>query len=252
MHSLRNKTVLLTGASSRIGESIARKLAGAGARVVLVASPEAALTRLMGELTETYGAQCTVITTDLSRPDSPVTLKNEIVSQNIRIDVLINNTGFGTHMSCEALVAETEFREMALNINSIVGLTQALIPDMLTRQTGTVLNIVAIEAFQPGPYRAVFTTTKAFVLSFTEAFCAEFHGRGVYFAALCPGPPKIGGGVVNPEYVAELALKALRVSSPTHIAGFKQWLLAKLISYAPRRVVAKVGAELLGPSVLKS
>lgn len=252
MHSLQNKTVLLTGASSRIGESIARKLAGVGARLVLVAPSEAALTRLAGELTETYGAQCIAIATDLSRPDFSVTLQNEITSQNIQIDVLINNASFGSHRPFATLAAGTEFREMAVNISSVVGLTQAFIPGMLARKSGAVLNIAAIEAIQPGPYRAVFATTKAFVVSFTEVFWAEFHSRGVHVAALCPGPVKVGGVAVNPEYVAELALKALQVSSPTHITGFKQWLLTKLIRYAPRRVVAKVSPELLLPSVLKS
>jgi len=268
MHSLKNKTALVTGASSGIGASIARKLAEAGAHLVLVARSEAALSRLAGELTDVYGTKCTVIPADLSLPDCVAKLQLEIESQHLQIDILINNAGFGTYGSFENLVAEEERREIAVNIDAVVALTHAFIPAMLARKSGVVLNIASTAAFQPAPYMAVYAATKAFVLSFSEALWAEFHGRGVHVAALCPGPVDTGfidklgdtsirqtsvfSKTVKPDYVAEMALKALQSSSPTHIVGFKNWLLANSIRFVPRRVVAKTGAGLLMPSSLKS
>ena len=245
MHSLKNKTALVTGASSGIGASIARKLAEAGVHLVLVARSEPELSRLAGELTDTYGTQCTVIPIDLSVPDCAVKLQRKIEFQNLQIDILVNNAGFGTYGPFETLAAEAERREIAVNIDAVVTLTHAFTP-----------------------YMAVYGATKAFVLSFSEALWAEFHGRGVHVAALCPGPvdtgfiDKLGDAsirktsvfskTVKPEYVAEMALKALHGSSPTQIVGFKNWLLANSIRFVPRRLVAKTGAELLRPSGLKS
>jgi short-subunit dehydrogenase len=268
MFSLKNKIALVTGASSGIGEAIARMLAEAGAQLVLVARSEAALCRISEELTETYGTHCTVITADLSARDCAVNLQREIDSKNFQIDILINNAGFGTYGPFESLSAQAEQREIAVNISAVVALTHAFIPGMLARRSGAVLNIASTAAFQPAPYMAVYAATKAFVLSFSEALWAEFNGRGVHVAALCPGPvdtsfidkledasirqTSVFSKTVKPEYVAEMALNALLSSRPTHIVGLKNWLLANSIRFAPRRVVAKAGASMLRPSHLKS
>jgi short-subunit dehydrogenase len=218
--------------------------------------------------TDAYGSMCTVIPADLSLPDCAVKVQHAIESQNLQIDILVNNAGFGTYGPFETLTAEAERREIAVNIDAVVALTHAFIPGMLARKSGAVLNIASTAAFQPAPYMAVYAATKAFVLSFTEALWAEFHGRGVHVAALCPGPvdtgfiDKLGDAsirqtsvfskTVKPDYVAEWALKALQSSSPTHIVGFKNWLLANSIRFVPRRLVAKTGAGLLRPPSLKS
>ena len=278
MDNLNNRTALVTGASSGIGEAIARKLAAAGAHLVLVARSESALSRLAVELKEAYGSRCTVITADLSTTGGPVEVQREIELKNIEIDILVNNAGFGTYGPFETLAAETERREIAVNISALVGLTHAFIPGMLERRSGAVLNIASTAAFQPAPYMAVYAATKScvfsfccvfvvFVLSFSEALWAEFQGRGVHVAALCPGPvdtgfiDKLGDAsirqtsvfskTVKPEQVAEKALEALQSPNPTHIVGFKNWLLANSVRLAPRRVVAKAGAGLLRPASVK-
>ena len=267
MDNLNNRTALVTGASSGIGEAIARKLAAAGAHLVLVARSESALSRLAVELKEAYGSRCTVITADLSTTGGPVEVQREIELKNIEIDILVNNAGFGTYGPFETLAAETERREIAVNISALVGLTHAFIPGMLERRSGAVLNIASTAAFQPAPYMAVYAATKSCVLSFSEALWAEFQGRGVHVAALCPGPvdtgfiDKLGDAsirqtsvfskTVKPEQVAEKALEALQSPNPTHIVGFKNWLLANSVRLAPRRVVAKAGAGLLRPASVK-
>lgn len=268
MPRLNNKTALVTGASSGIGEAISRKLAEAGAQLVLVARSEAVLSRLAVELSKNYGSHCTVIAVDLSAPDCAAHLQREIESKNLQIDILINNAGFGTYGPFETLSAETELGEIALNISAVVSLTHAFIPGMLARQSGAILNIASTAAFQPAPYMAVYAATKAFVLSFSEALWAEFYGRGVHVAALCPGPVDTGfidkledpsirltsvfSKTVKPEYVADMALNALQSSRPTHIVGFKNWLLANSIRFAPRSAVAQAGAKMLKPFSLRS
>ena len=268
MNSFKHKTALVTGASSGIGEAIARKLAEAGASLVLVARSEQALSLLAAELSISFGTRCHVIVLDLSLADSVVQIQQEVESEQIQIDILINNAGFGTYGQFETISAETEQKEISLNVAAVVGLTHAFIGGMLERRSGAILNVASIAAFQPVPYMAVYAATKAFVLSFSEALWAEFKGRGVHVAALCPGPvdtafiDKLGdpsirktsifSQTVQPSYVADMALKALCNENSTHIIGFKNWLSANSIRFAPRSLVAKMAAALLKPSNLNA
>ena len=263
MDTFKNKTALVTGASSGIGKEIAKKLAQEGCKLILVARSEAALNKLASEINTQYGTTTHVFIADLSKPDCGARLFEQLNASNLHVDILVNNAGFGTYGPFETISAQTEQDEIAVNISALVQLTHTFIPGMLNKGSGSVLNIASTAAFQPVPFLAVYAATKAFVLSFSEALWGEYQGRGIHIAALCP--PAVATGfidklnddsvkntsvfskTISAEHVALEAIKALRSAKPTHIIGFKNWLLANSTRLAPRSLVAKAGADALRP-----
>ncbi len=266
MMTFKNKTALVTGASSGIGKAIAEKLAAAGCDLILVARNEAALQKLATTLQNQYGNIVLVIAADLTHPQCAPNIYQQIVSKNRRVDILINNAGFGTYGPFESIPAQKEQDEIAVNISALVSLTHAFIPGMLSRHSGKVLNIASTAAFQPVGFLSVYAATKAFVLSFSEALWAEYQGRGIHVAALCPPAVNTGfidklgdqaitktstfANTITPEAVAVAALKALSSSQPTHIVGLKNWLMAHSVRLAPRSLVARSAANKLRPTII--
>lgn len=190
-----------------------------------------------------------------------ITLLKNIDFLNINIDILINNAGFGTYGRFETIAAELEQDEISVNVFAVVSITHALIPGMIARQSGVILNIASTASFQPSAFMAVYAASKAFVLNFSEALWAEYQDRGIYVAALCPGPVETGfidklgdktirqtavfSKTVSAEYVAKKTMKVLQSNHPTHILGFKNWVMINSIRFVPRALVAKVGAKML-------
>jgi short-subunit dehydrogenase len=261
MNTLKNKTALVTGASSGIGKQIAKKLAQAGSSLILVARSGSALHQLAIELSNDWATTCHVITEDLSNPDCGTRIYKQVHAMNLHVDILINNAGFGTYGAFESIPAQSEQDEIAVNISALVALTHAFIPDMLSNGSGSILNIASTASFQPCAFLAVYAATKAFVLSFSEALWAEYQGRGIHVAALCPPAVdtdfirKLGDDsviktsvfskTITAEHVAIQAIKALVSSKPTHIIGFKNWLMTNLLRFVPRSLIARAGAYML-------
>jgi short-subunit dehydrogenase len=266
MRTLKGKTALVTGASSGIGEAVARRLAQEGANVVLVARSEAKLRALADTLSEDHGINAVVVVADLIKPSTGEAVRRHVDAQGIAIDVLVNNAGFGTYGPFEDIEPGREQDEVAVNVAALVGLTHAFLPPMLQRGHGAILNVASTSAFQPGPYMAVYAATKAFVLSFSEALWAEYRDRGVHVVALCPGAVEtpffaaLGDDrarqasalsrMARAEDVAESAMRALRGNGPTRIVGGRNWLMAQSVRFAPRGVVARIGAGMLRPPTL--
>lgn len=263
MKTLRDKTALVTGASSGIGEAIVRRLAQAGTNVVLVARSEPKLRTLAAALAAEHGIRAAVIVADLIQPGSGATVQREVAAQGIDVDVLVNNAGFGTYGPFETIAAAREQDEIAVNIAALVDLTHAFLPAMLERGHGAILNVASTSAFQPGPYMAVYAATKAFVLSFSEALWAEYRVRGIHVAALCPGAVEtpffaaLGDDrardtralshMARPEDIAEGAVLALLGKRSSRIVGTRNWLLAQSVRFVPRGLVARMGASMLRP-----
>ena len=264
MQSFKGKTALVTGASSGIGEAIARRLAQEGANLILVARSEAKLRALAGAMSADHGIRAAVVVADLIKPGSAEAVRRDADAQGMAVDVLVNNAGFGTYGPFEDLEPGREQDEVAVNVAALVGLTHAFLPPMLQRGHGAILNVASTSAFQPGPYMAVYAATKAFVLNFSEALWAEYRDRGVHVVALCPGAVEtpffavLGDDrarqapalsrMARTEDVAEGAMRALRGNRPTRIVGRRNWLMAQSVRFVPRGVVARVGARMLRPS----
>src|SRR6267143_1548984 len=166
-------TTLITGASSGIGEAFARKLAGQGHNLLLVARSEDKLINLCNELGRINSTRAQYVAMDLSDRDAPARLFEETQQRGLEIDFLINNAGFGSMGEFTKLDLERELGMIDLNVRSLVELTHRFLVPMRERKTGSIINVASTAGFQPVPFMATYAATKAFVLSFSEALAEE-------------------------------------------------------------------------------
>ncbi len=185
---MRNKTALITGASSGIGYEIAKILAKDSDILVLVSRKRERLLEVKRELENYAPVSVKVIVKDLSQPGAVEDIYRELESEKISVDILINNAGVG-HLGS---FTETDWRHdadiIATNITALTHMTKLFVKDMIARKKGRIMNVASTAAFQPGPLMAVYYASKAYVLSFSEAIANELRGTGVTITALCPGP----------------------------------------------------------------
>ncbi len=259
MTSYTGKTALITGASSGIGAAFAHALAEQGAHLILVARSEDKLRDLATTLATQHTIRAEVLSVDLSRPEAGQQLFASTQQLGLPVDILINNAGFATYGSFDTLSAEQEQQEILLNVAAVVDLTHRFLPAMLARRSGSIINVASTAAFQPIPYMAVYGASKAFVLSFSEALWAEYRSKGIRVLALCPGATStdffnvVGtedaalGSRETPEKVVQVALQALKRGRPSVISGRRNALMANSVRFAPRGMVARMGAGAMRP-----
>lgn len=228
-------TTLITGASAGLGQGFARALAAKRQDLILTARRADQLEALAAELRARHGVQVHVFPADLADPAAPDKLIADIAAAGLTIDDLINNAGYGVQGGFADGDAPTQLGMIDLNIRALVALTHAVLPKMVARKSGGVLNIASTAAFQPGPWLAVYYATKAFVLSFSEAIHEEVKDQGVRIAALCPGPTRtefanlagMGDSALfnrfasDPETVVRDGLKALATIRPSASRGWR-------------------------------
>src|SRR5579864_834918 len=183
-----SKTALVTGASSGIGYELAKCFARDKTNLVLVARDEARLNQIAAELQSSAGVSVKVIKADLSHSTAPAEIFRETLRGEIAVDYLVNNAGFGLGGFFLDTDLQSELDMMQVNVVSLVYLTKVYRQDMRKRGSGGILNVASTAAFQPGPLMSIYYSTKAFVLSFTEAIANELQGSGITATALCPGP----------------------------------------------------------------
>lgn len=250
------KTAVVTGASSGLGVDYARALAKRGANLVLVARRKDELDRLAAELVKQFAVDVRTISLDLSDATSGSKLMTELKKLKLEVDILINNAGFGTsgRFSNEnrAKVAE----EITLNVLTLVDLTHAVLPGMLDRNFGAIVNIASTAAYQPVPGMAVYAATKAFVLSFTSAVWGETKNTGVRVLAVSPGATatnffNVAGatpstGLAPISDVIDATFKALDASKskPSVIVGGRNAVLANVSKIMPKKLVIGVAASM--------
>ncbi|HEX8803779.1 MAG TPA: SDR family oxidoreductase, partial [Acidimicrobiales bacterium] len=183
-----DRTCLVTGASAGIGVEIARLLAQRGLGVTLVARRQERLRALADELTGAHGVRAEVVAADLADPGSRAAIAPTVAERGLTVDVLVNNAGVGTMGPVHRSSAPREVAAVRLDVEAVVDLCTTLVPGMVERRRGAVLNVASTAAFQPLPGQATYAAAKAFVLSFSEALATELAGTGVTVTALCPGP----------------------------------------------------------------
>ncbi|WP_134700570.1 SDR family oxidoreductase [Ammoniphilus sp. YIM 78166] len=244
--------VLITGASNGIGYELAKHFARNGYALVLVARNRKKLEELAQELESMYGTKSHILVKDLSIPGTPLEIAEELQQKALPIEILVNNAGFGLY----GLFSETEAKEtldmIQVNISSLTHLTRLLLPEMMSRKSGKILNVASTASFQPGPLMAVYYATKAYVLSFSEALANELEPYGITVTALCPGPTATGfeqrAGFrasklfkgMSAEQVAVIGYEGLQQGKTVVIPGLKNWLLASSVRFIPRRVITKI------------
>ena len=190
------ETVLITGASSGIGLELAKCFATDGSRLILIARNTDALEKLAEELRQKHQIEAIVLTADLSKPEAPKKIFEELSGQKITVDVLVNNAGFGAIGPFDQLPRERQLEMIQVNVAALVDLTRLFMPGLIERQRGGILNVASVAGFVTGPGMAIYYATKAFVLSFTEAIAAETRNTGICVSALCPGPTPTNFGAV--------------------------------------------------------
>lgn len=253
------KVALITGASSGIGKAFAYELAARGAHLVLVARSTARLQEIADDIHARHGRTVDVIPADLIQTDATDNLVRRLADANLRIDVLINNAGFGTYGQFETLSTAKQCDEIQLNCVALTALTHRLLPDMLQRADAAVINVASTAAFQPVPYMATYAATKAYVLAFSEALWSECQGRGVRVLALCPGATDTAffdvaaaqeaavGEKMPVSAVIETAMRALDANHSYVVVGARNRMQSNLHRLLPRETVLKITEKIMRP-----
>jgi hypothetical protein len=244
---------LVTGASSGIGECIARRLAEKGVHLVLVARRGARLEDLAAELRGGRNVEVETITADLTDESDCTRVEARLAAPDRPIDLLVNNAGGGRlEMFPEGAASDPE-RMIRLNVSAVARLTAAVLPGMRRRRCGTILNVSSGAAFQPSPFAAVYGASKAFVTSFSEAIREENRPYGIRVTVVCPGftrtelPHRTGFDVdrvpralwMTADEVARQAVAAAARGRGVHVPGILNKLGAFMGRYAPRPMVIR-------------
>ena len=244
---------LITGASAGLGVDFARQLSAQGHRLVLVARRQDRLDALAAEL-----GDARAVAIDLGEAGAAAALMADLAAHGEQVDCLVNNAGFGLWGKVAALDSQRQRSMIDLNIGALVELCRAVLPAMIERGAGAILNVASTAAFQPGPGMAVYFATKAFVLSFSEALHEEVREQGVRVTALCPGPTKTEFGAVagfkgnkafdrisaRSEDVVAMGLKALDTGRAVAIPGLANKVGAQGHRLLPRSWLRKIAGSI--------
>jgi short-subunit dehydrogenase len=255
MKSTPRPLALVTGASSGIGADLARELARDGHDLVLSARRVEPMRALAEEL-KSAGCSCTIIAADLSKSGAAAALVRDIETQGLTVDVLINAAGFGANGRFDASDPLGVSEMLQVNVVAVTELTRALLPGMLARRKGKVMLVASTAAFQPGPQMAVYSASKAYVLSFGEAIAYELQGSGVTVTTLCPGATdtefahvaKAGLSalyngllpVMSASEVARIGYQGLKAGRGVVITGLANKILAASSRLSPTPVSLRI------------
>ena len=252
------RTALITGASAGLGRELAQLFAADKYDVVLVARRRDQLEELATRLAAEHGVIASVIPADLADPASPQRIADELNRRNLAIEFLVNNAGFGTNGRFVERDLGRELAMVQVNVAALVHLTGLLLPAMVARRSGRILNMGSTAGFQPGPLMATYYATKAFVNSFTEALYHELRGTGVTATVVCPGATDtefgaVAGAGVSRLFrmgampaapVARFAYQAMMAGKPVAIPGFRNKLTLQVQRVSTRRITRAVAARL--------
>lgn len=186
MNNFSGKNVLITGASSGIGLAMAKDFANRGANLILTARSEDKLMQLAEDLSD-KNIKTHVFIEDISLPNSAQKLFNQVNEAGLKVDVLVNNAGYGRWGNFDECPIEDYENMVHLNVTSLTELSYLFVDQMVKRGSGGIINVASTAAFFPIPYSAVYAATKAYVLSLSEALNFEYSKKGVHVMAVCPG-----------------------------------------------------------------
>ena len=184
----RRKFALITGASSGIGAAFAHVAAAKGFDLALVARREDRLQSLAVELISKYGVSVRFRSTDLCDPQAPDAICNWIMADERSVDVLVNNAGYSIPQSFAATPLERQLKYIELSVTGPVALSRHVLPGMISRGWGRIINISSITAFSSGGKgHTLYPASKSFVVKFSQSLNAEVAEKGVFVTAVCPG-----------------------------------------------------------------
>jgi short-subunit dehydrogenase len=252
-------TALVTGASSGLGLEMAKLLAARGYDLLLTARNGEALTRLAREIEAEHGVLAATAAADLAAPGGVDRVLEPLRNRDLGVDLLVNNAGFGLTGALASMPEDEIAGMLQVNIVALTRLTRAVLPGMLQRGRGRILNVASTAGFFPGPNMAVYYATKAYVISFSEAIAEEVSGSGVTVTALCPGPTRTGfaerarmnqtnllkvATLMSASDVARAGVDGAHRGERLVIPGLLNRMLVESSRVAPRRMVAKITGRL--------
>jgi short-subunit dehydrogenase len=233
--------------------------------LVLVARRNDPLAQLAQELHTKHGTRCEILCTDLSDSASAKRLVDQIAEKNITIELLVNNAGFGVVGAAESTDVDRVMQMVRLNIGAVTELTYRILPGMMQRGHGAIVNVSSVAAFQPVAFMGAYSATKSYVLHFTEALWAEAREKGVTVLALCPGVTRTAFFDVagapgwlkkqrshSPRQVVKTALKALEKRRQYAVAGWRNYILSLAVRMATRKMVVTESMKYFRPSSSKA
>jgi uncharacterized protein len=251
---------LITGASGGIGECFARAFARRGHNLVLTARSEARLSQLAADLVREHSVRVEVMVADLSVRDTAPRLVAILNERNLSISVLVNNAAFGARGEFWKLPMERQMAMVRLNINALAELTHLLLPAMVERGEGSIVNVSSTASFQPLAYTATYAATKAFVTSFSMGLAEEVRPHGIRVVTLCPGGTRtnffdagnygvrtIPGGLQDPNEVVRDALRMLDHGGGLLVPRLLNKLAVFIQRFGPRETIAKLAARAFRP-----
>ena len=229
---MKNRTALVTGASSGIGLEISKELAKKNMNLVLVARGKDRLIEIAQTIEHKYNVTVLPLSYDLMDEMSVDKIYNDLSAKRINIDMLVNNAGCVEYGTFVGVPVEKAINMLMLNNNALVRMVHRFLPDFIAEGRGRILNVSSITGFQPTPLISVYGATKAFTLSFTEALSIELHGTGVKATALCPGVTDTGMiQAVSDEHSDSIYIPDFMTGDPKSVAkcGVNASLSGKVI-----------------------
>jgi len=257
---VQTQTALITGASGGIGYELAKLFAHDHYNLVLVARSGGKLTQFADELQRQFGISAKPIALDLTAAPAPQFLFDQLHREEIPIDVLVNNAGYGVLGEFAKMPLEESLGQIHLNVTTLTHLTKIFLSPMLERHSGKILNVASTAGFLPGPRMAVYYATKAYVISFSEALANELQGSGITVTCLCPGATDTGFAKragndetrlfkqlrpMDAKRVAQDGYRGLMAGKTLVISGFRNWLIAESVRFSPRKLVTAVSRKIL-------
>jgi uncharacterized protein len=255
------RTVLITGASSGIGEAFAEVFAAEGFDLVITARREERLQAVAARLRELRGVRVDVVVNDLSEPGAVAALSAEIERRGLTIDGLVNNAGYGVPGAFIASPWERQQAMLQVMVTGLAELTHRLLPGMIERGYGRVINVASLAGLVPAPAgHTLYAASKALVIRFSEALSHEVRRHGVHVTAVCPGftlsefhdvtgtrdsVSKLPAWMwMDAPTVARQGYAAVMAGTPIYINGRVNRTIALLCRYAPMSLVTAVGRKL--------
>lgn len=258
------KKMLITGGSQGIGFELAKAFAKEGNALFLVAKEDGLLPLAIENLKKDFpNLQVTGLEIDLTLPESALSVYQQALKADFVPDILVNNAGFGTYGYVWETDQESEIKMLQLNMLNVYQLTRFFLKEMIQRNSGWIINISSISAFQPNPRLGTYGATKSFVLQFTRSIDFELREAGfaVRTMAVCPTPvvntgfmERAGMGksrtfknwmVVTPDTVVRDILKGIKKGKNLVVPGKGLSFLLSIMKRLPEAVVIWMSAYYL-------
>ena len=253
MNYYKGKTILITGASSGIGEAFANTLDKLGAKLILTARSKDKLEQMVSSMNNAVS-----IPGDLSKKEFPQELYAKVNEMKLKVDILINNAGFGYSGKFLDNSMENYNEMINLNICSLTHLTHLFMKDMLENKSGGIINISSLASFQPIPFFSIYAATKAFVTSFTLSLYEEYRGKNIKILGVCPGYTKtnfnkraqmnsvpVAGYLMSSQEVVDQSLKAYKKGRFLIINGKVNRFAKLFTSLLPKKLSLKMASSII-------